>query len=140
MKQNESIKAVTTNDLKTIDLTTKLSEVRSLFAELNIHHLPVVEGKRLIGMLSYNDFLRIDAKDLYDQNKKQADVMLDSLSSVKEVMTKNLVTVAPTATIKEATEILSSGSFHSLPVVDENEELAGLVTSTDLLKFFYEQY
>ena len=43
-------------------------------------------------------------------------------------------------TIRFATETLSSGKFHSLPVVDDENQLMGLVTSTDLIRYLGAQY
>ena len=140
MKKNESIQQIMTKNIRTITLKTKLSETRSLFAELGVHHLPVTEGDTLIGLFSFSDFLRIDAGELYNQNDKQADVILDSLSSVKEVMTKNLITILTNTTIREANEKLAEGRFHSLPVVDNNQKLVGIVTTTDLLRYFQKNY
>ena len=54
-------------------------------------------------------------------------------------MAKNPVGVSPDQTVRDVTEILSKQSFHSLPVV-ENGELKGVITTTDLLKYFLEQY
>lgn len=54
-------------------------------------------------------------------------------------MTKNLVTVTSTTTIKEVAEILSKREFHALPVVDNNN-LVGIITTTDLINFLLEQF
>ncbi len=140
MKKNESIAKVMSTSLRTINLQTKLSETRAMFSELGVHHLPVVEGERLIGMLSYSDFLRIDSGDLYNQDSKQADVLLDNLSSVKEVMTKNLKTINTTTSVREATKMLVNENFHSLPVTDEGDHLKGIITTTDLLNYYLNNY
>lgn len=139
MKKNESIKQIMTTELRTITLKDTLSQARAIFLELGGHHLPVVEGKRLIGLLSYTDLQRIDSGELYKQDHKQADVLLDNLSSIQETMTKDLITLNSSASVREATDILAHNNFHSVPIVDNNE-LVGLVTSTDLLKYYLNHY
>lgn len=139
MKKNESIKHIMVSDVRTITLMNSLSEVRAIFLELGGHHLPVVEGNKIIGLLSFTDLQRIDSGELYKQDEKQADVLLDHLSSVKEAMTKNVVTLDVAASVRDATEILANNSFHSVPIT-ENDELCGLVTSTDLLKYYLNTY
>jgi CBS domain-containing protein len=54
-------------------------------------------------------------------------------------MAKNLITISPETTIKEAAEILSSKEFHALPVV-LGDLLVGIVTTTDLIKYLIDQY
>ena len=54
-------------------------------------------------------------------------------------MISNLVTVTAGTNIKEVAEILAEQSFHSLPVV-EKEEVVGIVTTTDLVKYLLDQY
>ena len=55
-------------------------------------------------------------------------------------MSKNIVTIKPTTSIREAAEMLAEGDFHSLPIVDKEGNLQGLVTSTDLIRYLLKQY
>lgn len=59
--------------------------------------------------------------------------------TIEQVMSKNLVTVSSTTTIKEVAEILSEKEFHALPVVDDSV-LVGIVTTTDLINFLLKQF
>jgi CBS domain-containing protein len=54
--------------------------------------------------------------------------------TIDQVMAKNVVTVPPTATIKEVAKILAEKEFHALPVIDHGR-LVGMVTTTDLVKY-----
>ncbi|MCT4641030.1 MAG: CBS domain-containing protein [Bacteriovoracaceae bacterium] len=136
MKRNESVNNVMTKNVHKITLNTKLSEARELFSNNGIHHLPVMSGDQIIGILSYNDLMRIDSGELYNQDPKQADVLLDNLSSVREAMTRKPVTVDLSANVKEVTSILAEGKFHAVPVTEKNDVLVGIITSTDLLKYY----
>lgn len=139
MKQREHVSQIMTTEPITLNTTQNLSEARQIFIEKGIHHLPVVTGKRLIGILSYTDVLRIDSGELYKQSPEQSDAMLDSLSSIEAVMTKDPTAIKHDDTVRDAAEILAQGNFHSLPVI-ENDELTGIITSTDLMKYFLSQY
>ena len=55
-------------------------------------------------------------------------------------MTKSLITLNKDQSIRDAAELLAEGTFHSLPVVDEDDKLVGMVTSTDLIKHLRELY
>jgi CBS domain-containing protein len=54
-------------------------------------------------------------------------------------MISNPVTMPTTGTVRDAAQTLSTQGFHSVPVVD-GKKLAGLVTSTDLIRYLVEQY
>lgn len=140
MKKNEAITKIMQKDLITVTVKDKLSHCRTLFIEKGIHHLPVVEGNKIIGILSYTDLLKVDSNTIYNQDPKQADTLIDHLSNIRESMSQTLITINSKKTIREATQILADGSFHSLPVVEEDNTLVGLVTSTDLLRYLSLQF
>ena len=139
MKKSETIKSLISKELFSLNSTNKLSDARRIFVEKGVHHLPVLDGRKLVGMLSHTDLLRIDSGELFKQDPKKADVLLDNLSSITEVMTKDLKTIPADTTVREATSMLADGNFHSLPVVEAGE-MVGIVTTTDLLRYFHSQY
>ncbi len=138
MKHRVPVSQIMTKDV--VKLTTKntLFDAEKLFKEHNIRHLPVVSGNQLIGILSYSDLLRISFSELSD-NEEKVDTTVYNAYTIEQVKAKNPVGVSPDQTVRDVTEILSKQSFHSLPVV-ENGELKGVITTTDLLKYFLEQY
>ena len=138
MKHRVPVSQIMTKDV--VKLTTKntLFDAEKLFKEHNIRHLPVVSGNQLIGILSYSDLLRISFSELSD-NEEKVDTTVYNAYTIEQVMAKHPVGVSPDQTVRDVTEILSKQSFHSLPVV-ENGELKGVITTTDLLKYFLEQY
>ena len=138
MKHRVPVSQIMTKDV--VKLTTKntLFDAEKLFKEHKIRHLPVVSGNQLIGILSYSDLLRISFSELSD-NEEKVDTTVYNAYTIEQVMAKNPVGVSPDQTVRDVTEILAKQSFHSLPVV-ENVELKGVITTTDLLKYFLEQY
>lgn len=139
MKRNESITYLMTKDPVTVHHGQKLSEVRQLFLEHGIHHLPVVSGKRLIGMISATDMMRLSLS-AYGGDERTMDAMLDHQFSIEQVMSKHLTTIEAKRTIREAAEQLRSGKFHAVPVVDDAGDLAGIVTTTDVIGYLLDQY
>jgi CBS domain-containing protein len=123
-----------TKDLIKLKLTYDLTMAEALFKKHKIRHIPIVEGDAILGILSYTDLLRISYVDVVDENAQDVPVTVYNVFSIKQVMTKRLVTISPETTVKEAAEIIAQNEFHSLPVC-ENGILVGIVTTTDLLKF-----
>ena len=140
LKRNELITKIMTRDLQTITIKTPLSEVGKIFAESKFHHLPVFDGAKLIGLLSYTDLMRVSFADSFgvvaNQNVYE---VLDNTTSVDRVMTRDPKVINSHQSVREAAEILSQEAYHALPVVDDGE-LAGIVTSVDLLTYLLDQY
>jgi CBS domain-containing protein len=138
MKRNEPVSRVMTTQIVTVHTGQRLSEVRKAMTDGKFHHVPVVSGKKLIGMLSATDLLRVTYE--YGVDDRQNDTVLDHTVAIRELMTTTPVTLRDAGTIRDAVGILAEGRFHSLPVVDDAGDLVGLVTTTDLLRYLLEQY
>lgn len=119
--------------LITVTSKTPVSEARSRLATGNVHHLPVVDGDRLVGIVSATDFVRQPASEASVGRRRGAAAA--DLRTVADIMQRNPVTVGPAARLGDVVDLLANGRFHSLPVV-KGEKLVGIVTTTDLLRRF----
>ena len=134
MRKNEKIGQILTREIITVHIAQNVSDVRKIFAENGFHHVPVVSGKKLIGIVSASDILGISVEGV-GSDERSMDAYIDHQFSIEGLMKKDLKTLSTKSTIADAAEILSDGKFHAVPVVDENDDLVGLVTSTDLIRF-----
>ncbi len=101
----------------------------------HFRHLPVVDDKgKLIGMLSDRD-IRLIRPSLAFVGKEDAMVQLWSLS-VQQAAVFDPIRVKPDTTLKEAAELMLRWHVGGLPVVDDHEQLVGMITYTDLLREF----
>ncbi|MEQ3656589.1 MAG: CBS domain-containing protein [Dokdonia sp.] len=139
MKKRTPVSSIMTTTVISLHTKDTLETAESLFKENNIRHIPVVDGSKVIGMLSYTDLLRISFADAVGEDEQDVDTVVYNMFTIEQVMTKNLVTVTSTTTIKDVAEILSKREFHALPVVDNNN-LVGIITTTDLINFLLEQF
>jgi CBS domain-containing protein len=133
MKASDPVTLIMTTDLITVGTSSKLSEVRRLMVENSIHHIPVVDGRRLLGIVSYSDILELSYTE-YVTDAKQRDAFLDERCTLSALMNSDIVTVSSNATLRDAAKALAGGKIHSVPVVDGKGHLSGLVTSTDLIR------
>jgi CBS domain-containing protein len=135
---------MTAEPLITVDVAQPLSTVRRLFAKHSIHHVPVLQGNKLVGMISSTDLLRlgigldVDALDATGEGAGPADAELDEGFSIEGAMERRLVTLHPKDSLLRAAELLAQEHFNSLPVVDEQGELVGILTTRDLLRHWIE--
>lgn len=110
------------------DSIMKLEEI---FQNIPIHHILVTEHNQLLGVVSKTDLLNVYRKAMFDN------VALDrSGILVKTIMTFHPVTIDCDDTIGLAADIFLANSFHALPVLD-GEELVGIVTNHDLIRYAY---
>ena len=137
MKRREPVSKIMTANPITVNTTHKVSDVARIFAEHNIHHIPVVSGQDLIGIISKSDIDKVSfVTNLQDAKANTA--IYDSLQ-IEQVMSNQLDTVQHDDEIRDAASLLAKGSYHAIPVL-EGKKLEGIVTSTDVIKYLLEQY
>lgn len=137
MKKRTPVSKIMTKDPISVNLSNDVTDVVQIFKERNIHHIPVVSGDKLVGMISKTDIDRISYVNSYATEAANA-VVYDILK-LEQVMTSNLETIQVEDQIKEAAELLARGTYHALPVM-EGDKLAGIVTSTDVINYLLEQF
>lgn len=104
-----------------------------------IHHLPVTDGDRLVGIITSNDFLRVSFGEFGNQDARSLDAILDHTYAIGDLMNADPTKLNKDQTVRDAATILATSNFHSLPVVD-GEKLVGIVTSSDLIQHLLDQY
>lgn len=95
--------------------------------------LPVVQDGRLVGIITDRD-LRLAMNSPYVLREGWQDTYLLENTLVENCMTRNPVTIGPNAALQEAAELMLNGRFSGLPVVDDKQQVIGIITMTDMLK------
>ena len=138
MNPNERVATIMSANPVTVHTHQSVGEVHRVMANGQFHHVPVVAGKKLLGMISTTDMTRAAFELAADDGKKTT--RLDHSRTAEDLMQGGLVTVTPSDTIRHATEVLAKDWFHALPVVEGDDELVGIITTTDILRYMLEQY
>ena len=100
----------------TLEPSVTVAEARQTMAENNISGIPIVEGRRLVGILTRRDLKFLESEDV----------------PIREVMThENLITAPEATTLEEAQRILITHRVEKLPLVDAKGNLTGLITMRD---------
>lgn len=126
-----------TRNLITVTPDTSILKVKNLLKEYNIDQVPVVEGKRLAGVITDKDIRDNSASPASTLSVHELNYLLSEMKA-REVMTKKLYTVSPGTTIEEATKLINEKRVNSLPVVVNNDELVGIITTCDMLNVLLE--
>ena len=134
MIKDTPISDIMTREVIYLDTTEQLEKAEGIFKSKGIRHIPIVKQGNIVGMLSYNDLLRISFADAYSGVIDEVDSSVYEMFSLDQVMVKNPVSIAPDQTISDLAAVFMKKEFHALPVV-QNGRLVGIVTTTDLIKF-----
>jgi CBS domain-containing protein len=119
-------------DPLTLSVTDKLDIADDLMRLGRIRHLPVVDGSRLVGIVSQRDLLRAAVSSLLEMDRASERAWLRSIR-VGTVMTSHVFTVPPWVPVQTAVEIMLDQKIGCLPVVDDGK-LVGLLTESDCLR------
>lgn len=139
VQERVPVSSIMSTQLVVLNTTDSLEKAERLFKKHHIRHIPVVNGRKIVGMLSLTDLLRISFADGAYEEEEEIESVVYEMFSITQVMAKKVKTVNPLTTIKEVAELLAKEEFHALPVVEEGE-LVGIVTTTDLIKYLLKHY
>lgn len=116
---------------------TPISEALQTMRQRRIRRLPVVDhAGRLVGIVSERDLLHAEPSSATSLSVWEITYLLSRIT-VKEVMTKDVVTVRPDSPMEQAAQMLSDRKIGGLPVVDDGA-LVGVITETDIFRVFTE--
>jgi len=119
-------------DLVTVDKQASLRRARRILDQHRIRHLLVVDGKRLVGIVTDRDLRQAAPSSKSPLTISERQEFMDELK-VLEVMSRKLITASSTTTIREAAKVMVREKIGCLPVVD-GSQLVGIVTQSDLLE------
>jgi acetoin utilization protein AcuB len=123
------VSEIMTTNVVTIPSTTPLSEAQRIMDAHRIHHLPVVDKGRPVGIVSRDSLDKAGPSKLTTFSIHEISYLLSKLT-VGEMMRKDIVTVAPDATVEEAVGLARQKRVTSLLVVEKNQ-LVGIATAND---------
>jgi len=121
---NELISSIMTTELITVNPDDMLQQAYDILKSKRIHHLPVVEGSKLVGIITTYDIFKLNVDPaLYQQTK------------VRDIMTTRLATLGPNDKVGSVVLIFVENLFHAVPIVDEEGNAVGIVTTLDVMKY-----
>lgn len=121
--------------LVTLSEEDNLEGVNKAMQAYHFRHVPVVDGTKLVGMVTQASLLRFSMGVL--RNSGAAESVRHSFEQrtfVAEVMAPHPKSVLPESTLAEAAALLVETKAGALPVVDEEGNLVGIVSEIDVLK------
>ncbi len=121
----------------TVQLGQAISDVYELLQELPIHHVPVVDGRTPVGMISATDILKL-VYDIEGHDEHMLRSFLDHQFTLEDAMSTDLITTRSDQPLHVVVDHMAFGDLHSVLVTNDDGELVGIVTSTDLIRLLRE--
>lgn len=115
------VKDIMKRNVLVLSKEATIKDALDLMVENSAGSVIILENEKIVGIVTERDILR----RVLSQSKS-----LDT--KIKEVMTKNVITISPDEKIEKAAEIMTENKIKKLPVVDGNK-LVGIITLTDIV-------
>jgi len=123
-----SIEAIMSTNLITVSPTSTLAEARTLMHDHRIHHLPVIDNEKLVGLVTLTNVLAATDSFFRDpKNRIHANEIL-----VEDAMVPDVATVDINASLRHAALFIEKHKIGCLPVMDD-DKLVGIITDTDFV-------
>ncbi len=123
-----------TKDVLTIPKETPIYDALNLMEKNQLHRLPVVEGKKLIGLLTMSGVKSALPSTATSLSVYEVNYLLNQ-TTVKEIMVKDVITIDPDAQLEDGIFKMRQHEIGVLPVV-KDELLVGLITNNDIFDAF----
>ncbi|MED4226122.1 CBS domain-containing protein [Neobacillus cucumis] len=115
----EKIRDIMTDEIECCTLLDNMFEVAVKMKELNVGAIPIVDKEKIVGMITDRDIVIRGVAEKHPGSTK-----------VEDIMSKELVTVTPEMSTREAAKLMADHQIRRLPVV-ENDKLVGIVSLGD---------
>jgi acetoin utilization protein AcuB len=138
MKQ-ELVQDWMTRQVITIAPETSLKEAHDIMRKKNIRRLPVATHGKVLGIVTLGDIRGAEPSQASSLSVWEMNDMLAKLK-VSQIMTRNPETIQQTASIGEAAQIMLDKKFSGLPVVDEENQLVGIITESDIFRLVVNEW
>ena len=122
-------------NVKAIRRTAPLYQATRIIHENNVHHLPVVDGDEIVGILSDRDLRRAcGVEAVVDELSRASESPYIGASKVEDIMSRPVATLTECATFRDAARLMATQRIGSVPIV-RSGKLVGIVTDTDCLRY-----
>jgi CBS domain-containing protein len=128
------IREIMSQKVVSISADDTLRIVKEIMEHGSVRHLPVVRRGELVGVVSQRDLLKASLSNVMGLPAEEQSLFLEGVS-ITEVMSSPPVTIGADASVQEAAKLMAERKIGCLPVLD-GEKFAGIVTETDVLRYF----
>ena len=131
MSDSHVVRDIMNSNLTTLPREASLLDAAITMRRSSLRHLPIVDGERLVGIISERDVQRCSPSLLSPITQEEYNAIFET-TPIEKVMLRNPITVTPDSSVRDAVAIMIDRKVGCLLVV-EGERLVGIVTRSDIL-------
>jgi CBS domain-containing protein len=131
MHPSDPVNRFMTAAVMTVDVNDPAGEVLRLFAGYPVHHLPVLDQQKVIGMLSSADVMKLEM--FVPKGGKSPIDYLNQRMKVRPLLRGPALTIPPHQSVETAAQLMAKHGIHALAVVNSQDNLLGIITTTDIM-------
>jgi acetoin utilization protein AcuB len=131
MGESQRVRDIMASSLTTLPRESSLLDAAITMRRSSVRHLPVVDGERLVGIITERDVQRCAPSLLSPITQEEYNATFEN-TPIERVMLRTPITVGPDTTVRDAVLMMIDRKVGCLPVVD-GERLVGILTRSDLL-------
>lgn len=105
-----------------------IGRVWALMQQAQVHHFPVLQQGRLIGLLTLHDIL------LCSIINSEGQIELTRAETVADIMQSQVVTTHPSMDIRRVADVMAQWRLGCMPIMSQQQELVGMITLSDIVK------
>ncbi len=130
-----TVELIMTKKVFKVRMDDTIGTIREIFGNVHFHHLLVVEGNKLVGVISDRDVLKAVSPFVGTLSEHTHDLVTLN-KKAHQIMNHKPITVFKVTSIYAAANIMLDNDISCLPVVSLEDEVEGMVTWKDFLKYY----
>ncbi len=131
MHPTDPVNRLMTAAVMTVDVNDPAGEVLRLFAGYPVHHLPVLDQQKVVGMLSSADVMKLEL--FLPKGGKSPIEYLNQRMKVGPLVRRPVLTIQSHQSVETAAQMMAHHGVHALVVVNAKDHLLGIITTTDIM-------
>ena len=132
MRPDEPVSRIMTETVVVIEADRPVSQARDCFGQHPIHHLPVVTKGKLVGMLSSADVMTLEC--FAPKGLTNPAAYLDERLTLTQLMRSPVLSLRAGRGVGEAAELMIGSGVHAAPIVDDEDHVVGIITTSDVIR------
>jgi acetoin utilization protein AcuB len=121
------------SDVMSTTPKSPMLEAHKMMRQHNVRRMPVVKKGKVVGIITRSDVRQAEPSDATSLNVWEVNYLLSKLR-VRDIMTKDPLTIGPEESIKQAASIMYENQIGALPVVGKGGKLVGILTESDIFR------
>lgn len=127
-------KDIMTSPVISLSLISTIDQAWDLFQKHGFRHIPVLSSEqKVMGIVSDRDMIRTSALVRQREGRQETETALSSASAIKEIMSHQVISASEDTMIREIADLMFRHKLGSVPIVDTENRLKGIITRSDIL-------